>query len=290
LIYSVGRTAAGYRLFEDEALWCVEMIRGVRALGLTVAEIGSLTKADHQVGTRMSSLLDTARARVTTRVEELQQTLRASRRSKPSTGPNWLARWISTPATRAGAETGPSPRGHTLASGSEVDHRDQRENPDGQTEPESCGGSRVRSVAGMLHAQPARRLRRQARDRPAVAALGLGLLPVLRRCGRAVVDRRSAVDPRRARGDRSSSSCRRRVVQLNFWRCQHTHCVVTATGWLVLALLALLGAALGHSLIGGAENIAFLAILLVGALVEVGWYASHRSHATPPPDPSPPRV
>jgi hypothetical protein len=80
------------------------------------------------------------------------------------------------------------------------------------------------------------------------------------------------------------------VVQLNFWRCQHTHCVVTATGWLVLALLALLGAALGHSLLGGAENIVFLAILLVGALVEVGWYASHRSHATPPPDPSPPRV
>jgi len=75
LIYSVGRTAAGYRLFEDEALWCVEMIRGLRALGLTVAEIGSLTEADHQIGTRLSSLLDAARARVTTRVEELQQTL-----------------------------------------------------------------------------------------------------------------------------------------------------------------------------------------------------------------------
>ncbi len=73
---------------------------------------------------------------------------------------------------------------------------------------------------------------------------------------------------------------------LNFWRCRHTHCVVTATGWLVLALLALLallGAALGHSLLGGAENIVFLAILLVGALVEVGWYASHRSHAIPSP-------
>lgn len=51
------------------------MIRGLRALGLTVAEIGSLAEADHQVGTRMSSLLDAARARVTTRVEELQQTL-----------------------------------------------------------------------------------------------------------------------------------------------------------------------------------------------------------------------
>ncbi len=75
LIYSVGRTAAGYRLFEDEALWCVEMIRGLRALGLTVAEIRSLTEADRQIGTRLSRLLDAARARVTTWVEELQQTL-----------------------------------------------------------------------------------------------------------------------------------------------------------------------------------------------------------------------
>jgi len=75
LIYSVGRTAAGYRLFEDEALWCVEVIRGLRALGLTVAEIGSLTEADHQLGARLSRLLDAARARAATRIEESQQML-----------------------------------------------------------------------------------------------------------------------------------------------------------------------------------------------------------------------
>jgi len=70
---------------------------------------------------------------------------------------------------------------------------------------------------------------------------------------------------------------------LNFWRCRHAHCVVTGAGWLLLAVLALLGAALGHSLLGGGENIVFLAILLAGALFEVGWYASHRSHAIPSP-------
>jgi len=75
LIYSVGRTAAGYRLFEDEALWCVEVIRGLRALGLTVAEIRSLTNADRQIGARLSRLLDAARARVTTRIEESRQML-----------------------------------------------------------------------------------------------------------------------------------------------------------------------------------------------------------------------
>ncbi len=73
LIYSVGRTAAGYRLFEDEALWCVDVIRGLRALGLTVAEIGSLTEADRQTGVRLSRLLDAARTRATTRIEDLQQ-------------------------------------------------------------------------------------------------------------------------------------------------------------------------------------------------------------------------
>lgn len=73
LIYSVGRTAAGYRLFADEAVWCVEVIRGLRALGLTVAEIGSLTEADRQVGARLSRLIEAARVRVTTRIGELQQ-------------------------------------------------------------------------------------------------------------------------------------------------------------------------------------------------------------------------
>jgi len=50
----------------------------------------------------------------------------------------------------------------------------------------------------------------------------------------------------------------------------------------VLPLLALAGVALGHSLIGGAEELVFLAILLAGAVFEVGWYVSHRSHAIAP--------
>lgn len=75
LIYSIGRTTAGYRLFADEALWCVETIRGLRALGLTVAEIHSLTDPDNQIGERLSRLLGAARARLTTRIEEAQQML-----------------------------------------------------------------------------------------------------------------------------------------------------------------------------------------------------------------------
>lgn len=55
-----------------------------------------------------------------------------------------------------------------------------------------------------------------------------------------------------------------------------------ARGWLLLALIALAGAALGHSLIGGAEGLVFLAILLAGAVFEVGWYVTHHSHAIAP--------
>ncbi len=42
LVYSAGRSSAGYRLFDESALWCVAVIRGLRSLGLTVAEIREL--------------------------------------------------------------------------------------------------------------------------------------------------------------------------------------------------------------------------------------------------------
>ncbi|WP_454852396.1 MerR family transcriptional regulator [Promicromonospora soli] len=43
LIYSAGRSTTGYRLFDDEAFWCVGLIGELRGLGLTVAEIRDLT-------------------------------------------------------------------------------------------------------------------------------------------------------------------------------------------------------------------------------------------------------
>ena len=42
LIYTVGRSAGNYRLFGDEALWCVRVVGGLRSLGLTLAEIQTL--------------------------------------------------------------------------------------------------------------------------------------------------------------------------------------------------------------------------------------------------------
>ena len=75
LIYSTGRSAAGYRLFADEALWCVGVIRGLRALGLTVAEIKLLGDDGGPVGPQLARLLATAKRRTADRVGELQQLL-----------------------------------------------------------------------------------------------------------------------------------------------------------------------------------------------------------------------
>jgi len=58
---------------------------------------------------------------------------------------------------------------------------------------------------------------------------------------------------------------------LNFWRCRHAHCAVTAAGWLALSVVAFTGAALGHSLIGGYEQPVFLAVLAAGLVFEAVW-------------------
>ncbi|WP_246633050.1 MerR family transcriptional regulator [Pseudonocardia nigra] len=76
LIYSVGRSATNYRLFDSDALWCVQVIGQLRGLGLTVAEIRELTGTAAPIGPRLAELLHRSRERLVRRVAELQQTLR----------------------------------------------------------------------------------------------------------------------------------------------------------------------------------------------------------------------
>jgi hypothetical protein len=51
---------------------------------------------------------------------------------------------------------------------------------------------------------------------------------------------------------------------LNFRRSRQAHCLITGPGWLLLALFAATEAGLGRSLIGGGEQLVFLAILATG--------------------------
>ncbi len=45
LIYTLGRSPGNYRLFGEEALWCVGVVSGLRTLGLTLEEIRDLASA-----------------------------------------------------------------------------------------------------------------------------------------------------------------------------------------------------------------------------------------------------
>jgi MerR family transcriptional regulator, copper efflux regulator len=80
LIYTVGRSAGNYRLFDDEALWCVAVVGSLRSLGLTLAEIerlaGSyLVQAGEPIAPRLAALLAAVRARTAERITELEQLL-----------------------------------------------------------------------------------------------------------------------------------------------------------------------------------------------------------------------
>lgn len=81
LIYTVGRSAGNYRLFDEEALWCVAVIGTLRGLGLTVAEIGDLAasylqRSDEPIGPRLAEVLAAVRARTENRIAELGELLR----------------------------------------------------------------------------------------------------------------------------------------------------------------------------------------------------------------------
>ncbi|MGH2442192.1 MAG: MerR family transcriptional regulator [Chloroflexota bacterium] len=79
LIYNVGRSPGNYRLFGEEALWCVETVAGLRRLGLTLAEIQGLSKvylrSDEPFAPRFASLLAAVRERTETRIAELRYRL-----------------------------------------------------------------------------------------------------------------------------------------------------------------------------------------------------------------------
>jgi len=65
----------------------------------------------------------------------------------------------------------------------------------------------------------------------------------------------------------------------NFWRCRHAHCGVTGTGWFALATFTFVEVGIGHSVIGGYEQPAFLGILLTGLAFEAYWYLTRGTNA-----------
>jgi MerR family transcriptional regulator, copper efflux regulator len=80
LVYTIGRSSGNYRLFDDEALWCVGVVGALRNLGLTLAEIQGLAgqylhQQGEPAGPRLAALLAAVRARTKEHVAELEQLL-----------------------------------------------------------------------------------------------------------------------------------------------------------------------------------------------------------------------
>jgi MerR family transcriptional regulator, copper efflux regulator len=68
LIYTVGRSPANYRLFDESALWCAQVIGNLRSLGLTIKEIEQLAGVDpdrpeERIGPRLAALVERSVAR-----------------------------------------------------------------------------------------------------------------------------------------------------------------------------------------------------------------------------------
>ena len=84
LIYSAGRSESNYRLFDESALWCAQVIATLRSLGLTIKQIellahDYLSRPDEPIGPRLASLLDRAERRIADRIAELEAVRRGIR-------------------------------------------------------------------------------------------------------------------------------------------------------------------------------------------------------------------
>jgi MerR family copper efflux transcriptional regulator len=75
LVNSLGRSPAGYRLFDTDAFRCLGWIATLRGLGLTVAEIRQIAQAHHRgpIGPLLAERLASSRARIQARITELEQ-------------------------------------------------------------------------------------------------------------------------------------------------------------------------------------------------------------------------
>jgi MerR family transcriptional regulator, copper efflux regulator len=76
-LYTLGRSESNYRLFGEEAVWCVQVIQGLRSLGLPLKKIQVLVACYREqpgepVGVLLKQQLAQTVARVETQISALQ--------------------------------------------------------------------------------------------------------------------------------------------------------------------------------------------------------------------------
>jgi DNA-binding transcriptional MerR regulator len=79
-LYTLGRSESNYRLFGEEAVWCVQVIQGLRTIGLTLKEIRALVTSYLERSCEPSGvLLEAYLAQVVSRVGSQITALQALR-------------------------------------------------------------------------------------------------------------------------------------------------------------------------------------------------------------------
>lgn len=137
LVYTVGRSGSNYRLFDSDALWCVGLIRELRGLGLTVAEIRELAgvylrRNSHPIGPLLAQRLRASRTRIEARIADLHQTLHRidayETGHRAELAGHGGVCWADDPRGCT-ASAGPSPRGQPLPSQPRATLRPHGRNP-----------------------------------------------------------------------------------------------------------------------------------------------------------------
>lgn len=108
LVYSAGRTEANYRLYDDSALVCLQVIATLRGLGMTIKEIHELAsvyldRPSEPIERHLAEFLDRTDHRLLGRIEDLQQARRRVQDFRKKIKAGEIARLVANDPHRKGS-------------------------------------------------------------------------------------------------------------------------------------------------------------------------------------------
>ena len=265
------RSASGYRSYDDQAVRTVRFAKGAQQLGFSLEEIGSLLElavggprncdAAKKVATAKIGRLEAKIARLAAMRDSLRQLVATCDRRARCRDPRRLHQGHPSRALERRLKVSIGKSDKTGGPGAPCGGR------------ALCGWSPPSLPADSEMKRRVDRIR--LGNAPAVGVV-IVVVALLNVAAHLSVDPALAVDG--LAGLAAGGWC-----SLNYWRCRHAHCLVTGPGWLAFGVFAFVEAGIGHSLIDGYEQPAFIGILGVAVIFELSWYLARRTNAITSP-------